>query len=112
MLLLCGLTACAHWPGDQLSSTEEPDKVLYERAVLAAQRGRLDVAALTLQTLINTYPDSPYSQKAEAILQDTRFSVCSGSMTFFAIGQGSEPPVATSEDNLPLEFFETPSDKP
>ena len=38
--------------------SKQPDKVLYDRAMAALKKNRFDVARITLQTLINTYPDS------------------------------------------------------
>ena len=51
--LLCGLTACVKRTRPQVSSNH-PDKVLFERAMLAVQHSRFDVAHITLQTLVNT----------------------------------------------------------
>jgi hypothetical protein len=55
--LLGGLTACLNWPDAGVSSTK-PDKVLFDRAMSTAERHHYDVAHMTLQTLVNTYPDS------------------------------------------------------
>jgi outer membrane protein assembly factor BamD len=50
-----------------------PDKVLFERAEKAAKKGRHEMARLTLQTLINTYPDSEYLAKAKLAIADSFF---------------------------------------
>jgi hypothetical protein len=42
----------------------EPDKILYEKSLKDLEKGRYDVARLTLQALLNTYPDSDYKEKA------------------------------------------------
>ncbi len=55
-------------PGDQ------PDKILYEKAVAEIEHGRYDVGRLTLQTLINTYPDSEYLAKAKLSIADSFYS--------------------------------------
>jgi outer membrane protein assembly factor BamD len=55
-------------PGDQ------PDKILYEKATNEIQHGRFDVGRLTLQTLINTYPDSEYLAKAKLAIADSYYS--------------------------------------
>ncbi len=55
-------------PGDQ------PDKILYERATKEIERGRYDVGRLTLQTLINTYPDSEYLSKAKLSIADSYYN--------------------------------------
>ena len=49
--VLSGLTACLTWP-DSVVISKQPDKVLFERAMSAMERNRLDVATLTLQTLV------------------------------------------------------------
>lgn len=54
-------------PGDQ------PDKILYEKATREIQHGRYDVGRLTLQTLINTYPDSEYLAKAKLSIADSYY---------------------------------------
>jgi outer membrane protein assembly factor BamD len=54
-------------PGDQ------PDKILYEKAVESIRRGRYDVGRLTLQTLLNTYPDSEYLAKAKLAIADSYY---------------------------------------
>lgn len=54
-------------PGDQ------PDKILYEKALNEINHGRYDVGRLTLQTLINTYPDSEYLSKAKLTIADSYY---------------------------------------
>ncbi len=54
-------------PGDQ------PDKILYEKATHEIEHGRYDVGRLTLQTLINTYPDSEYLAKAKLAIADSYY---------------------------------------
>ncbi|MBZ5552468.1 MAG: outer membrane protein assembly factor BamD [Acidobacteriia bacterium] len=49
----------------------EPDKILFERGVAEIEKGRYDVGRLTLQTLINTYPDSEYLSKAKLQIADS-----------------------------------------
>ncbi len=55
-------------PGDQ------PDKILYERAVAEIQHGRYDVGRLTLQTLLNAYPDSEFLARAKLAIADSYYS--------------------------------------
>jgi len=74
-VLLCGLTACLKWPNAEVSS-KQPDRVLFDRGMSAVTRGRFDVANLTLQTLVNTYPDSEYATKAKLVLEDPRIAEC------------------------------------
>ncbi len=51
--------------------SQQPDKVLFDRAAAALKRNKFDVARLTLQTLINTYPDSEYVARAKLTVGDT-----------------------------------------
>jgi hypothetical protein len=62
-------------------STHHPDEVLFKRAMSALQNNRFDVANLTFQTLINTYPDSEYTSKAEHELEDSRIARCGQSFS-------------------------------
>ena len=50
-----------------------PDKVLYDRAMKDIKKGRHEVARLTLQTLINTYPDSEYLAKSKMAMADSYY---------------------------------------
>jgi len=54
-------------------NSKQPDKVLYDKAMLSLKKGRYDVARLTLQTLLNTYPDSEYRMRAKLAVGDTWF---------------------------------------
>jgi outer membrane protein assembly factor BamD len=53
------------------SASAEPDKVLYNKALEDISHNRHEVARLTLQTLINTYPDSEYLAKAKLAIADS-----------------------------------------
>ena len=59
--------AAAVNPGDQ------PDKILYDKANNEIVHGRYDVGRLTLQTMINTYPDSEYLAKAKLAIADSYY---------------------------------------
>ena len=54
-------------------ASAEPDKVLYERAMEDLRKGRHTVGRLTLQTLINTYPDSEYLAKSKLAIADSYY---------------------------------------
>ncbi|HEX4021997.1 MAG TPA: outer membrane protein assembly factor BamD [Acidobacteriaceae bacterium] len=60
---------------DALASvnSQQPDKALFDRAMLALKKGKYDVARLDLQTLLNTYPDSEYQMRAKLAIGDTWF---------------------------------------
>ena len=51
-------------------NTAAPDKILYDRAMDNIKHGRHEVGRLTMQTLINTYPDSEYLAKAKLAIAD------------------------------------------
>lgn len=51
--------------------SKQPDKVLFDRAMDAMNHGKYDVARLTLQTLINTYPDSEFIARAKLAVGDS-----------------------------------------
>jgi outer membrane protein assembly factor BamD len=50
-----------------------PDDVLYNRALDDIKHGRFDIARLSLQTLINTYPDSEYLANAKLAIADSYY---------------------------------------
>ena len=54
-----------------ISDSLQPDLDLFNRAMNDLERSRYDVARLTLQTLINTYPDSEYIAKAKLAIADS-----------------------------------------
>jgi outer membrane protein assembly factor BamD len=54
-------------------ASKQPDKELYDKAMVALKKGRYDVARLTLQTMLNTYPDSEYRMRAKLAVGDTWF---------------------------------------
>src|SRR5512140_722546 len=51
--------------------SKQPDKVLFDRAMDAMKHNRFDVARMTLQTLINTYPDSEFIARAKLAVGDS-----------------------------------------
>ena len=51
--------------------SKQPDKVLFDRAMDALKHNRFDVARMTLQTLINTYPDSEFIARAKLAIADS-----------------------------------------
>ncbi len=54
-------------------NSKQPDKILFDKAMVSMKKGRYDVARLTLQTLLNTYPDSEYRMRAKLAVGDTWF---------------------------------------
>src|SRR5438552_491237 len=65
VLMGCGHRARGVEATTPASGIREPDKNLYQAAVKDLQKGRYNVARLTLNTLINTYPDSDYLAPAK-----------------------------------------------
>lgn len=53
--------------------TQQPDKVLYDKAIKDIEKGRYEIARLTLNTLINTYDTSEYLAKAKLAIADSWF---------------------------------------
>jgi outer membrane protein assembly factor BamD len=54
--------------------SKQPDKVLFDKAMDAMKRNRFDVARMTLQTLINTYPDSEFIARAKLAVGDSWYA--------------------------------------
>lgn len=67
-----------------------PDEYLFERALDAIETQRFAAAHLGLETLINTYPDSEYADKARLALRDPRIANC-GDWTTSADCDVAEP---------------------
>jgi outer membrane protein assembly factor BamD len=75
-LLLCvvALASCGrNAEAPDLEGSAEPDKVLYERAMANIEDGRHEMGRLTLQTLMNTYPESEYLAKAKLAIGDSYY---------------------------------------
>jgi len=51
--------------------TQQPDKVLFDKAIGDLERNRFEIARLTLQTLMNTYDTSEYLAKAKLAYADS-----------------------------------------
>jgi outer membrane protein assembly factor BamD len=54
--------------------SKQPDKVLFDRAMDAMKHNRFDVARITLQTMINTYPDSEFIARAKLAVADSWYA--------------------------------------
>jgi outer membrane protein assembly factor BamD len=53
--------------------TQQPDKVLFDKAINDIEHSRFEIARLTLQTMINTYDTSEYLAKAKLAIADSWF---------------------------------------
>ena len=88
LCLLCVLPATAQFgifkpskpsttptPNDPLAghASKQPDKELFDKALIAMKKGKFDVARLDLQTLLNTYPESEYQMRAKLLVGDSWF---------------------------------------
>src|SRR5207245_1360503 len=54
--------------------SKQPDKVLFDRSMDAMKHNRFDIARMTLQTLINTYPDSEFIARAKLAVADSWYA--------------------------------------
>ena len=88
LCLLCALPASAQFgifkpskpatvpsPNNPLAghASKQPDKELFDKAMIAMNKGKFDVARLDLQTLLNTYPESEYQMRAKLAVGDSWF---------------------------------------
>jgi outer membrane protein assembly factor BamD len=51
--------------------TQQPDKILFDKSIHDIEKGRYELARLTLNTLINTYDTSEYLAKAKLAIADS-----------------------------------------
>ena len=72
-LALLVAIGCGRSPYDNpiANNSQQPDKILFDKAVENIERHRYELARITLQTLINTYPDSEYIAKAKLAIADS-----------------------------------------
>ncbi|HTR66858.1 MAG TPA: outer membrane protein assembly factor BamD, partial [Terriglobales bacterium] len=106
MLLLAGAliftAACTnkkvHNPLANVDS-KQPDKVLYDRAMDAMKHNKFDVARMTLQTMINTYPDSEYIARAKLSVADSWYA--EGGSTALAQAEAEYDDFITFFPNMP-----------
>ncbi len=61
------------------SNLDEPDRALFERAMRDLSKNKFTVARLSLQTLINTYPDSEFLPQAKYAMAESFYRESSGS---------------------------------
>lgn len=50
--------------------TDQPDKILFDKAVKDIEKGRYEIARITLNTLLNTYESSEFAAKAKLAVAD------------------------------------------
>lgn len=72
LILLPGCGIRRHPMDTQLvTNSKQPDKELFERGIKDLEHSRFTVSRLTLQTLLNTYPDSEYIARAKLGIADS-----------------------------------------
>jgi len=69
------LSSCIHkkYETPITKNTQQPDKVLFDQAVHDIERGRYEVARISLNTLMNTYESSEFLAKAKLAVADSWF---------------------------------------
>jgi len=69
------LSSCIHkkYETPITKDTQQPDKVLFDKAMHDIERGRYETARIELNTLMNTYESSEYLAKAKLALADSWF---------------------------------------
>jgi outer membrane protein assembly factor BamD len=70
-LLLAGGCRGRKYENPITQDTQQPDKVLFDKAVRDIEKGRYEVARLTLNTLMNTYDSSEFLPKAKLAIADS-----------------------------------------
>ena len=51
-------------------ATDQPDKILFDKAIKDIEKGRYEIARITLNTLLNTYESSEFAAKAKLAVAD------------------------------------------
>jgi outer membrane protein assembly factor BamD len=70
LLLLAGCGRKAY-ENPIATNSQQPDKILFDKAINDLEKRRYELTRLTLNTLINTYPDSEYIAKAKLAIADS-----------------------------------------
>lgn len=77
LLLVIGNAGCFLHPAKVVNNplasvkSAQPDKLLYDTAMQDMAKGQYTVARLSLETLLNTYPDSEYLARAKMAIADS-----------------------------------------
>ena len=69
------LSSCIHkkYETPIAKQTQQPDKILFDSATHDIERGRYEIARISLQTLMNTYESSEFLAKAKLAIADSWF---------------------------------------
>ncbi|MFB3126134.1 MAG: outer membrane protein assembly factor BamD, partial [Candidatus Acidiferrales bacterium] len=79
-VFLAATVGCHRHKHQALDPTEsqEPDRILYEKSLEDIKNKRFEVARLTLQTLLNAYPDSDFLADAKLAIADSYYEESGG----------------------------------
>ncbi len=78
------------------ADTQQPDKILFDKAIKDLEKGRYEIARITLNTLINTYESSEYLAKAKLAIADAGIAKAAR-----AAGLRRKPSTRTSSCSIP-----------
>lgn len=74
LLILLATASCSYkhkkYENPITQDTDQPDKILFDKAVKDIEKGRYEIARITLNTLLNTYESSEYAAKAKLAIAD------------------------------------------
>ena len=76
LAMALALTSCfrrVKYENPITADTDQPDKQLFDKAIKDIEKGRYEIARLTLNTLINTYDTSEFLAKAKLAVADSWF---------------------------------------
>src|SRR5207302_9489529 len=105
VIMLCVLAMTVGCTNKKVSNplanvdSKQPDKVLFDRAMDAMKHNRFDVARITLETMINTYPDSEYIARAKLAVADSWYA--EGGSTSLAQAEAEYKDFETFFPNMP-----------
>jgi outer membrane protein assembly factor BamD len=68
LLVGCGRKA---YENPIATNSQQPDKILFDKAINDLEKRRYELTRLTLNTLLNTYPDTEYAAKAKLAIADS-----------------------------------------
>src|SRR6266542_4460332 len=100
--MLVSLAACHHNKVENpiaAIDSKQPDKVLFDRSMEDIKHRKFDRARLTLQTLINTYPDSEFLARAKLGIGDCWYA--EGGTTSLTQAESEYKDFITFFPNLP-----------
>ena len=82
-------------------NSKQPDKELFDKAMIAMKKGHFDVCRLDLQTMLNTYPESEFRMRAKLAVGDS----------WFKEGGTSRPHPGRSRIHLDIDLSQFPQDE-